>query len=50
MRVVFQAAAMTSIVISVLILVVLVRGAINFMRLIDWDSRPAHRHRLVPPA
>jgi phosphate transport system permease protein len=37
MRVVFQAAAIASIVISVLILFVLVRGAVNFMRMIDWD-------------
>jgi phosphate transport system permease protein len=37
MRVIFRAAAITSIVISVLIVVVLVRGAINFMNLIDWD-------------
>ncbi len=37
MRVLFRAAAITSILISVLILVVLARGAINFMRMIDWD-------------
>ena len=37
MRVIFRAAAITSIVISVLIVVVLVRGAVNFMNLIDWD-------------
>lgn len=37
MRVVFQVAAVTSIVISLLILFVLLRGAINFLRLIDWD-------------
>jgi phosphate transport system permease protein len=37
MRHVFQAAAVASIVISALILFVLVRGAINFMRGIDWD-------------
>lgn len=37
MRVVFQAAAVASILVSLLILFVLVRGAINFMSLIDWD-------------
>ena len=37
MRVVFQAAAVVSILISLLILFVLLRGAINFMRAIDWD-------------
>jgi phosphate transport system permease protein len=37
MRVLFRAAAIASILISVLILVVLARGAINFMRMIDWD-------------
>ena len=37
MRHVFQAAAITSIVISVLIVFVLVRGALDFMRGIDWD-------------
>ena len=37
MRIVFQLAAVASIAISVLILYVLVDGAINFMRLIDWD-------------
>ena len=37
MRTVFQAAAVASIVISVLILFALVRGAIDFMRGIDWD-------------
>lgn len=37
MRYVFQVAAIASIVISLLILVVLVRGAINFLNLIDWD-------------
>jgi phosphate transport system permease protein len=34
---VFQTAAATSVVISVLIMVVLFRGAINFLTLIDWD-------------
>lgn len=37
MRVVFQVAAFLSIVISLLILFVLLRGAINFLRYIDWD-------------
>ena len=37
MRVVFQLAAVASILISLLILFVLLRGAINFMRAIDWD-------------
>ena len=37
MRVVFKAAAGASILISLLILFVLLRGAINFMRAIDWD-------------
>jgi phosphate transport system permease protein len=37
MRRVFQTAAATSVVISVLIMVVLFRGAINFLTLIDWD-------------
>jgi len=37
MRVVFQAATVASILISLLILFVLLRGAINFMRAIDWD-------------
>jgi phosphate transport system permease protein len=37
MRTVFQAAAAASILISVLILFALVRGAIDFMRGIDWD-------------
>lgn len=37
MRYVFQAAALVSILISLLILFVLVRGAFNFMQLIDWD-------------
>jgi phosphate transport system permease protein len=37
MRVIFQAAAITSIVISLLILFVLVRGAVDFLRAIDWD-------------
>ena len=37
MRTLFRAAATTSIVISALILFVLVRGAVNFLRLIDWD-------------
>jgi phosphate transport system permease protein len=37
MRRVFQAAAVTSIVISALILFVLVRGALDFLRGIDWD-------------
>ena len=37
MRVLFQAAAVASIVISLLIFFVLVRGAINFLRLVDWD-------------
>ncbi len=37
MRVVFQAATVVSILISLLILFVLLRGAINFMRAIDWD-------------
>ena len=37
MRTLFRAAATTSIVISALILFVLVRGAINYLRLIDWD-------------
>ena len=37
MRVVFQAAAITSIVISLLILFALLRGTINFLSAIDWD-------------
>ena len=37
MRALFRAAAITSVLISLLILVVLLRGAINFMRMIDWD-------------
>lgn len=37
MRVVFRGAAVASILVSLLILFVLVRGSINFMRLIDWD-------------
>ena len=37
MRLVFRLAAATSILISLLIVFVLVRGAVNFMRLIDWD-------------
>lgn len=37
MRRVFQGAALFSIIVSLLILFVLVRGAINFLRLIDWD-------------
>lgn len=37
MRVVFQFAAIASIAVSLLIVYVLVDGAINFMRLIDWD-------------
>ena len=37
MRVVFQAAAITSIVISLLIVFALVRGSINFLSAIDWD-------------
>jgi phosphate transport system permease protein len=37
MRHVFQAAAVVSVVISALILFVLVRGALDFMRGIDWD-------------
>jgi phosphate transport system permease protein len=37
MRHLFQAAAVTSIVVSALILFVLVRGAIEFMQAIDWD-------------
>ncbi|MBA3288175.1 MAG: phosphate ABC transporter permease subunit PstC [Acidimicrobiia bacterium] len=37
MRHVFQAAAITSIVISLLILFVLARGTLNFLRFIDWD-------------
>jgi phosphate transport system permease protein len=37
MRVVFQLAAIASILVSLLILFVLLRGAINFMRQIDWD-------------
>ena len=37
MRVLFQAAAVASIVVSLLIFLVLVRGTINFLRLIDWD-------------
>lgn len=37
MRVVFQAAAVASVVISLLIVFVLVRGAVNFLTLIDWD-------------
>jgi phosphate transport system permease protein len=36
MRLLFQAAALVSIVISVLIVVVLVRGALQFLREIDW--------------
>ena len=37
MRNVFRAAAIASILISLLILIVLVRGTINYFRLIDWD-------------
>ena len=37
MRHVFQAAAVTSVLISVLIMVVLFRGAFNFLSLIEWD-------------
>jgi len=37
MRVVFQAASALSVIVSLLILFVLVRGAINFLRLVDWD-------------
>jgi len=37
MRRVFQGAALVSIIISLLILFVLLRGAINFLRLVDWD-------------
>ena len=37
MRLVFQGAALVSIVVSLLILFVLVRGAIDFLRAIDWD-------------
>lgn len=40
MRTIFQAAALISIVISMLILFVLVRGTIDFMREIDWDLNP----------
>jgi phosphate transport system permease protein len=42
MRGLFQAAAIGSIVISLLILFVLVRGTINFLRLIDWDFGLLH--------
>ena len=45
---VFLAAAIASIVISALILFACCDGAINFMRVIDWDFGAAHRHRLVP--
>jgi phosphate transport system permease protein len=38
MRVLFQAAAMATVLISVLIVFVLFRGAINFLRLIDWKA------------
>jgi phosphate transport system permease protein len=37
MRVLFQLAAVASILVSLLILFVLVRGAIDFLSLIDWD-------------
>lgn len=37
MRVVFQSAAVTTIVVSLLIVFVLARGAINFLGEIDWD-------------
>jgi phosphate transport system permease protein len=37
MSLLFRLAAITSIAVSLLILFVLVRGAINFMRMIDWD-------------
>lgn len=37
MRHLMQAAALFSILVSILILFVLARGAINFMRAIDWD-------------
>ena len=37
MRTLFQAAAVASILISLLILFALVRGAIDFLRAIDWD-------------
>ena len=49
MRVVFQAAAIASIVISLLIFFALFRGSINFLRAIDWDFGLLERHRLVPP-
>jgi phosphate transport system permease protein len=38
MRLLFQAAAMATVLISVLIVFVLFRGAINFLRLIDWKA------------
>lgn len=38
MRLLFQAAAITTVLISALIVFVLFRGAINFLRLIDWKA------------
>ncbi len=38
MRLLFQAAAMATVLISALIVFVLFRGAINFLRLIDWKA------------
>lgn len=37
MKLIFQGAAIASILISLLILFVLLRGALNFMSMIDWD-------------
>ena len=37
MRILFRAAALTTMVISLLIVFVLFRGAIHFLQLIDWD-------------
>jgi len=37
MRLVFQGASLFTILVSLLILVVLVRGAVNFLNAVDWD-------------
>ena len=48
MRLVFQLAAVTSVVVSALILFVLFRGAIQFLNSIDCGLRQAVGHRVVP--
>ena len=47
MRTLFRAAALMTMVISLLIVFVLFRGAINFLQLIDWDLGVLERQRLV---